>query len=782
MPKGRPSISHLRQNKINARQRFFAPLLFLFCALSYNAGIAFAAEAVTHWRPAGGMTLTREAGQTIKLTGTQAGSWVYATAPLPVAKLEPGAVYRLEGWMKVESLSDAGVHPAIKLVVNDRHGRYVGDYPTFCYSLAKLKTWQKVWVEIMADDQFDGGHLAVDKGATSKNMSAVLFVKDVMFKKIIKTMKAANTKALSADDVYWPYKKSDVIGWVPGTLKDYEDYGVTFVSWGRHPSREAHAAKTYCGIIADAARFGTHIGADIGFKTSFGDFIRHSPEETLHNARILDLRGQPILVEEMSDVRVEGKPAYWFSIHNPDYREYLKDLAQRALQCSPYGLLIDDVMGSTGPALWADGDYSVDSIHGFRRYLQSNFTPVQLSQNGIPDIETFDIGMLHRNYVSAHRNKRPLRKEFIDFHASSAADFASEIRDESLAKLARRIPIGANLSPAFRYADHLVSSLDYFSFECSMKAGEVRPGDGEALLAYKMAAAMKRPAVAMGTGRDHAYVEKNHLPGLVRYWIAEAYANGSYFMAPYRLWAYSPSRGSHNYRPRSSMELAPLMRFIKTQAHLFDSQVAVAKVALLLSYPSHVEGRTDFGATVKQLADMNIPFDIVIAGDNHLGLSLSEKCLDAYHSVLKPAGAILSMEEQGILDKFRSAGGRVVEDANALDPVLKIEIRKASNVRATLRAGNERAKGKGVIHLLNSDYVMATDSYRPKKEFTVIVPRTLLTGCDIKQISLIRPPSWPGLTGKPHDQENVPLEFDVSDTSVSIFVPGLDIWGILEIL
>jgi hypothetical protein len=38
------------------------------------------------------------------------------------------------------------------------------------------------------------------------------------------------------------------------------------------------------------------------------------------------------------------------------------------------------------------------------------------------------------------------------------------------------------------------------------------------------------------------------------------------------------------------------------------------------------------------------------------------------------------------------------------------------------------------------------------------------------------------LPGKPHDQENVPLEFDVSDTSVSIFVPGLDIWGILEIL
>lgn len=39
MPKGRPSISHLRQNKINARQRFFAPLLFYFVRLAITPAL-----------------------------------------------------------------------------------------------------------------------------------------------------------------------------------------------------------------------------------------------------------------------------------------------------------------------------------------------------------------------------------------------------------------------------------------------------------------------------------------------------------------------------------------------------------------------------------------------------------------------------------------------------------------------------------------------------------------------------------------------------------------------
>jgi hypothetical protein len=760
-------------------------LLFLSCLHLPDLYAADNTPSSPQWSAARGITLSKVNSRDLRVSGMQPDSWVYATAALPFPRLEPGATYRLEGWMKVESVSDSEYPPMLKLVVGDRNGKYVGDWATFAYSLAKRDTWQKLWVEVKADDRFDQGHIAVDKGATNKPMKAVLYIRGVTFTKIREDVTARPYSYSFEDrfsDVFWPYKKSDVIGWVPGTLKDYKDYGVTFVSWGRFPSPDAASVAAYCKQIKDALQVGTQIGADIGFKTNFGGFIKLNNDATISAAQTKDLKGKPFVVEEMSNIRVKGYPAYWFSINNAEYRNYLKDNVERAIQCKPYGLMVDDVSGDTGLVLWAEGEYSENGVSGFRRYLQSIFTSAQLADDGISDVTTFDIREYHQDYLSVPRDRRPFRRELINFQLSSAVSALKEVKSILSSKLDRRVPIGANLSPASSHVGFFGPELDYFSFECRMKASSGIPNGGESLLAYKMADALKRPAVAMGTGTDHAFVQENHLPGMVRYWIAEAYAFGNYFMAPYELWAYSSLRGSYSYRPRNSKELAPVMQFIKSRAHLFDDYKPVARTALVLSYPSHVAGRTDFAATVKDLANQNIPFEIVIVGDDTFGFRLSENRLSGYDCLLVPAGSILTEEDSTTLANIKASGKLVVHSVDDVDKSSQLIIQGVKGIRATLRAKTNNSGSTAVLHLLNSDYNLKTDSYNYKHDFIVKVPKKLLKNPNIRQVKFIRSPSWPSDSSPDLIQhEDTDIVFQSAGSAIEIRVPFLDIWGILEL-
>jgi hypothetical protein len=744
----------------------------------------------TFWIPSAGMTMIQVNSAELKISGTQADNWTYAVSR-PLMKLEPGLKYRLEGWLKVESLSDNDVAPMFKMVAINSDGKHIGDWPTFAYSTAMINKWQKLWVEITADDRFDSGYIAVDKGATNRPMTAVLYIKDVNLgmkpkDHIMKNTQTTTRKSLASEsrfnDVFWPYKKSAVIGWIPGTIGDYKDYGVTFVSWGRHPSPEAVSVAEYCRAIEDARKAGTQIGADIGFKTNFAGFIKSNKDEAISAAQAKDIKGRPFIVDEMSNFRVKGYPAYRFTMNSPAYRQYHEANAERAMQCRPYGLMIDDVIGDAGMVLWAEGEYSDNSVAAFRNYLRSKYSPDDLINNDIPDITTFDIRKRHQDYMNVPRERRPFREELIDFQLVTSSEALKAIRSKSIESLGRRIPVGANLSPASPWGGWFFPELDYFSFECHMRANTGKPNNGESLLAYKMADALKRPAVAMGTGADHAFIQDNHLPGMFRYWIAEAYAFGNYFMAPYHLWAYSSSKGSYSYRPLSNKELAPLTQFIRNHEYLFDNYEVVARTALVLSFAGYVQGRMDAGGMVKYLANQNIPFEIVIAGDDNIGLQLSEIQLSGYDNLLVPSGSILSTNDAAVLQNMKINGKRLINSADQIDTSSRIVIKGCTGIMATLRVQKGDSGNPVVIHLLNSDYDMKTDSYKYKRDLVAVVPVKLLKNPDIRQVKLVRPPSWASdRSSELIYYQDTNLDFSNSGTAIEIRIPLIDIWGILEL-
>ena len=347
----------------------------------------------------------------------------------------------------------------------------------------------------------------------------------------------------------------------------------------------------------------------------------------------------------------------------------------------------------------------------------------------------------------------------------------------AVGKLGHRIPISGNIDPVSPYSGYLLMDVDYFSFECPMNAKSGNPNNARSMFAFKMADALHRPAMIMGSGEDHAFVQDNNLPGMIRSWVAEAYAFGNYFTAPYYLWANRNGK-SYSYQPRSNQELAPLYQFIKAHGSLFDGYSAKSKTALVLAYKSYAQNQSNIISLAKELADKSIQFDVVIAGDDVLGLHLTSSQLAGYDNLIVPDGSLLSVNDSAIIN---GSGKKIVNNVNNFDKSSQIVINGVATIRSTLRAVKDDNIKPIVVHLLNGDYDLSTDSFNNIKNFVIVIPKKLLDN-PVSQVKYVRPPSWSSraLSVTSTFQDEL-LDFKSTDDSILITVPSLDIWGILVI-
>ena len=598
----------------------------------------------------------------------------------------------------------------------------------------------------------------------------------------------SKTRALKNDNIIknkaW-FNHSDVFAFVKGSVEDYEAYGVTFVSWGGYPGVNPKSVARYRQIIQEAIEVGTKIGAKIGTRTESKAFIDLMGIDCLES-RILKVDGTPVIAPNREGVTYKGYPAYWFCTNNPKFREFLKTNVKRAMECEPYGIMMDDPLGTVQAARVNKygGCYCKYCVDGFRKYLKTQFTQEELATKGITDIEHFDLRKHHAQFAHLPADKRPLHEDILHFQFESSAQMFREIRDYALQVRGKRIPASGNINPASRSSGRLFTEIDYFSCECAMGANTGILNKGKSLLAFKVADSLKRPASIMGSGGDHAFIQEKNLPGMIRCWIAEAYAFGNYFMASYRLWAYTPEKGSHSYRPRHKSELAPMYQFIRRHADLFDDYEVVSRVALVHSYEAYRKGSKSVGTLVNQLADLNAPFEIIIAGDKVLKVHLTESQLKKYDIIIVPSDAILTNVDSAALEQFKADGGILIDEIKKLDFSTQIRIVGAKRIRATLRSVPTDLSRPVIVHLLNRNYDVDSDSCQIQNDFIVRIPKKLLDGRQIQKVRYVRPNSW-----EPKKKEyflrpqkkmpDLDLTFETSDDYIEVRVPEFDVWGIV---
>ena len=565
----------------------------------------------------------------------------------------------------------------------------------------------------------------------------------------------AGERALRHSDVVFMYDNP----------KLYQAYGCTVLGWAGWP-KASHIEQAHAGGVR-------LFHSSIGFLTEFRRVIDFSPE--FLDAACRNFAGEPFIVPWLWDHKHKGQPAWWWCTNSPLYRRYLEGRLREVMAAKPDGLHIDDYRGTSGSVTWRGGGFCRHCMAAFREYLAKNVPKSKLASLGINDLASFDYrefllkrGVKPAEYVK-RRSRLPLAAEFYDFHVRAATAFVAEFRKKAQELRGKPVTLSVNSGLSNPQALAIAPHVSFFCCEVAHHASRRRPPSHPVYI-YKLADGLGRPVASTAGGWDWAFVNEHNLPCLVRTWVALSYAFGHNFMAPHRQWCYTKEKGTHWYSGPTE-EYAWLYRFVREKAPLLDGYEAVASVAVVYGNGANRRGRGRIEAICTTLASRNVPFTVVVAGDEWLpGYRLTASTLSRFKAIVIPKTLELDSSQQKALE---AAGKRVVEwpDDAALRLLISepVSLEGASGVWVVPRRNPERGR-PAVVHLLNRNYDGDHDAMKPQRGFKVSLARWLFDGARFTKATLHAPRKQP-----------VELELTTDKKATTFVVPELDLWAIVEL-
>jgi hypothetical protein len=504
--------------------------------------------------------------------------------------------------------------------------------------------------------------------------------------------------------------------------------------------------------------------------------IDFSPDDFL-DAACRNFEGKPFVVPWLWDHKHKGQPAWWWCTSSPLYRKYLESRIARMMKAPLDGLHIDDYRGTSGAVTWLSAGFCRHCTAGFREYLQRNVPKEKLAALGITDLAKFDYrqflidrGVTPERYRK-ERGRLPLAAEFLDFQVKADNAYVAEYRKRAEELRGQPLALCVNSGITDPHGLMIAPQLTFFCCEVGHDAAARKVPLGP-VHAYKLADGVGRPVASTASGQDWAYVAEHKLPGLVRTWIALSYAMGHHFMAPHRQWCYTEKKGTHWYTGPAE-EYAYMYQFVRQNARLFDRYEAVAPVAVVYDNAARRRGQGDINRICIALAERNVPFTVVVAGDDWLDYRLDAGNLPGFKAVLL-AGEFAGDEAQRkLIDQARSAGRLVTwPDAKRLEELVPspVVVEGSSDVLVVPRAILGDAAAPAVVHLVSRSYDEKTDATIPRENLTVRLRNDLFAGRKCTKAVLHAPKAQP---------QTLEVRTDKEHTSVRI--PRLDVWGIIEL-
>jgi len=289
----------------------------------------------------------------------------------------------------------------------------------------------------------------------------------------------------------------------------------------------------------------------------------------------------------------------------------------------------------------------------------------------------------------------------------------------------------------------------------------------------KLADGLGRPVASTASGHDWAYVAEHKLTGLVRTWSALSYVYGHNFMAPHRQWCYTQQKGTH-WANFPTQQTAGPYRFVRRCARLLDGYEAVAPVAVVYDHAARRRGKANIEPIVAALAERNLPFTVVVAGDDWLEYRLSAEQLAPFRAVVAPKDLAMDAGQRAAIDRV-AADGRLVTwpDDDRLGELVPppIVLGEGSGQLAVVpRAIPGDAAAPVAVHLLNLRYDGERDAMLPRSDLSVALRRDLFSGRQLTRATLHAPGKEPS-----------PLSITSDGDLLRITVPELGLWAIVEL-
>jgi len=601
-----------------------------------------------------------------------------------------------------------------------------------------------------------------------------------------------------------PVKRSDVVFMGARGKEIHGIYGATMVSWGGKPwGDNEKAVAQFRTRVKEAQDMGMRYCGGAAFRTAFRGMMDF--DENWRDNRCLTIEGKPITVPWLWDQKHKktGEPAYWFCTNAPGYRKYLKWQVEMAMKANVDGLHIDDYNGTAGTE-WHGCCFCKHCMAAFAEYVKKNVPPERLKLAGVESVDGFDYkAFLNgkgvktvKDFKTVLNSPEHLGPDFVRFQYFAAAAFVDEVRKYGEKLAGHPLLLSVNSGCSSPQSLVIAPTLTYFCGEVHHGAHKSKWGPQHnwkltPVWTFKLADAVDRPQCCTGSGGDWAYAEEHRKPGLVRTWIAQDYAFGHCLMAPHRQWAYTKEKGSHHYQSKPE-DHAHVYRFVKRHPELFDGYDGVGLIALLYSNAGARHGhhvRRAMQHACLWLAARSVPFEIVIAGDDWLDMTLTPETLAKYKALVVCEPTKLEGDQKKAVDDFAAAGKVILWDDKkpGLDEAKlrtllpkQIAIEGAENVLAVPREIPGRPDAPAIVHLLNRNYDEPSDSMKKLTNFTVRLDKALFGGRTFSKATLYQPPATLD-KANPGASEPVSLEVKPVDNGVEITVPELLLWGIVKL-
>jgi hypothetical protein len=546
-------------------------------------------------------------------------------------------------------------------------------------------------------------------------------------------------------------ERSDVVFMYQADARTYSEYGATVVAWGGTPRPET----------LEAAK-GLRFFGSVGMVTEFSRYYDRFPTNYTEGL-CRDIDGQPVKVPWLTDHQHRRIPYWWCCSQQPIFRQYLRERVEETMKAGAHGLHIDDHLGTAG-GLWLGICFCDRCVEGFKAHLKS-LPPQRIKELGVEEPAAFNFREQVRQWIKADKTgnrkpqQHPLWPEWTVWQYRAAASFMEELHALANQIAQRHVPMGANAG--LLWAGHLsdYKALDLFSAETDHHASARRFSDLP-VFAYRLAEAVDRPYAATASGGDWAFVKENNSHRLVQGWIALAYASGQLFMAPHRQWCYTPEKGTHWYTGPTDV-YAPLYRFVREHADIFDGHETVSDIAVVLPHRAYMRTPNQCQELCAKLAAANLSFRILLAGDDIVDLRLRAEDISREKVLLVVDRSALLDTDRKLLEahsKDRVVVTDVDHAISATQPAVRVQSPAPVRILPRARAG------EAVVHVLNYDYDAASDTVRELSSVRLKIDQVKLG------ISPQCTVSWVPFGGR---EQQLKIE------DGHVVLPKLNLWGIL---
>lgn len=508
-------------------------------------------------------------------------------------------------------------------------------------------------------------------------------------------------KKICADEIDW-YKQPQVYNMVAFTPEYIDKYHITVNGLWNGFIGENLSSPFALGRLIESAFSGRTYNSDEEFVQ-----IQHN-QDMLVPATILTVQGhrsfQQDFFEDFASRGLNGElclwdeqaDSYWMNALHPGFIDWCIDHGKKAIDAGADIIVLDEIQGNSLIPIyqWAQQytgisapGFSVETIEGFRTYLDEKFSSQNLSS--VFDIDNIDqVDLKHRIAQTMHLTyverlaadslieQYQLFLESSNFQAKKQLieqlRAYAEQQEKDLVISANSYALGTSQTFDFWSKGLIFADLiDLFTFENTYTAvlDQTIPAFFRTKwlawerLAY---AATDSPAVILVDTKTLEAINENLFPlfgfsNSLGVLCAEAFANrGSFVNYHFPLFT----------RERNWKQVESIHGFVMQHKDLYDYSAATyADVGILFLYSEGMRTHMNtYLGCAQALAESHIPFEVIFDGDNHyLNASLSLDEIIDFPVLLVPSLLKVTENQKKIVKAYVAQGGvALVFDGSSL--------------------------------------------------------------------------------------------------------------------